>query len=154
MKILAIALLIIIALVFFSWKRVKRGVYRTLSFIPIGICELLDRGFDGGFMIFNHANSEKFIQLSKWGKGGSCGLELSFPLVGWSKCYEVQLREYCQVHGLLARSTLGSDGTEFIDINFSKNVAAAAECVEYIFLSIFGIPKSDGYFVRLEGASA
>lgn len=154
MKISIIVILITVTAAVVLWKKTGRGVYRPLSFVPLGISELLDRGFDGGFMIFKHENSEKFIQLSKWIKGNDCGLELSFPIVAWSSGYADELKEFCKEEELKFKVTKGSDGMEFIDINFSSNVTAAANCAEHILLSIFNIPESDSYYVQLEGASA
>lgn len=77
---------------------------------------------------------------------------MSFPLVQWSKEYEQQVLDALEERGLSYQRNSGSDGAEFIDVDFGEKVLVAADFARYIFLSIFGVPKTDSCFVYLDGA--
>src|SRR5262245_45020356 len=101
---------------------------------------LLKRGFDGAFVIFDEAKSERFVQFRKYIRGnGVIGLECHFPKAPWSSPY------YRAVIDVLDRERLpfdevqgsGKPVSEFLRIDFEADVASATRLVEHIFTEIF-----------------
>ena len=154
MNLLTITIAIVILLWLFV-KRAAKGLKRDLAQLERPIEDLLSRGFEDGILILTHTRSEKFLQLSKYfgSEKQDIGIELSFPRVKWSEDYYGRIKDNCIQSGLAYRETTASDGTKFIDVDFSEDTKAAHKFVCQIFTNVMGLGSDDQYYVALSNAS-
>ena len=145
-------LLIFIALfLIVSFIVSRRGIPRNLESSKRAIQDLLNRGFNGGFLVIKiRRNSEKFVQFYKYIEKNSYGIVLSFPLVEWSKLYENKFRELC------SKSNLKIDEKDktFLDVDFKKDIDLAHSFFKQLVTDVFNEEQDIKFYVNLENASS
>jgi hypothetical protein len=99
---------------------------------------LLNRGFNGGFLVIEVPKRPLFIQFSKYiGKQGSIGLQFDFPRVGWSENYYELVKNEASKSKFQFSLQRGSDHTEFITINLNQDIAQAVVLSKLVLQSVF-----------------
>lgn len=114
----------------------------TIPQVRIHFDALLKRGYNGGFIIIEDMNSERFIQFAKYiKKKGEIGLELSFPKAPWSEVYYEKFKQWLRSEKIpfIIQSVDSTPVTEFIDIDCRSNIGMALGLVESIFKDVFQI---------------
>jgi hypothetical protein len=105
---------------------------------------LLARGYPSGFMVIEAPSSPAFLQFMKYrNPGGGEGVRCDFPLAPWSRSV------YENVRGLAAAMGAGtevipcegdrSQVTEFLLIDFERDVPRAAEFARRFFSEVLGL---------------
>lgn len=129
----------------------SKGIPRKVSQLERPLSDLLMLETKTGFLIIDHKKSEKFVQFEKYTYNRDLfGIELSFPDVKWSKPYIEKLKSYCQAEGIEFDLTRGSDGTEFLVVDYKKDVKGAYRDLRYIILNIFNLSEEDKFYTLLE----
>lgn len=96
MKLLIIGFISIIIVIFLI--RASKGPAHTLESLERPIRDLLNRGYNGGFLIISISWSKCFLQLIKYIKApGDFGIELCFPKAKWSIYLFDKFALYCKV---------------------------------------------------------
>jgi hypothetical protein len=137
-------------------RRGVKGPARTIETIKQPIKDLLQRGFDGGFLIIDVSSSKYFLQLRKYiNEPGDYGIELSFPIAKWSLNLSDKLTEFCNRCGIAynLEKDENKGSLDFLYIDFGKDYKKAHEYVSRILLEVFDINPDAKLFVRLENAT-
>ncbi len=133
-----------------------KGPAKTLVELIVPIQDLLRRGFDGGILLIDVANTDYFIQLRKYIVApGNYGIELCFPNSEWSYHFFQKLRRTCDDEKIKYSITGKTDGNpiDFLCIDFGKDTNSAYEFIKKIILEIFRMDNKVKLFVRLENAA-
>jgi len=137
-------------------RKGMKGPAHTIETIKQPIKDLLQRGFDGGFLIIDVSSSKYFLQLRKYiNKPGDYGIELSFPIAKWSLNLFDELIEFCNRYGIAynLEKSKNKDSLDFLYIDFGKEYKKAHKYVSRILLDVFKINPEVKLFVRLENAT-
>ncbi len=151
-----ILIFIFVLIIFLFIKKALKGPVRTVEQLKRPIEDLLTRGFDGGFLIIDHAKSEKFLQLSKYVVDSKkSGIELGFPKADWSEGFYDDLKEYCLSRNLDFREDIpqGENELFFININFNDDSDLAFRTVKEVLANILRVGLGETFYVRLVHAS-
>lgn len=152
-----IALIILIGFIHIKSRLWVKGMPRAYEQLKIPVQNLLKRGFDGGFLIITHVDSELSVQFRKYiNNSDDYGIELAFPCVEGSEDYFGELRMHCVLNDIpvitqFERSE-GND-TNFLYIDFKKNAEQAYRLLAVVLFSIFKIKQTDNFYVLLSGVS-
>ena len=149
-------LLVFIICVVLLVLRATKGPTHTLETIDRPIKDLLNRGYDGSFLIVNIYRSKNFLQLRKYiNAPDDYGIKLCFPNAKWSAQLFIKLKEFCDQNGI--KYTIAEEKAnkplEFLYIDFAKEFFEAHKYVKNILLEVFGVNKNVKLFVRLENAT-
>ncbi len=99
---------------------------------------LLNRGFNGGFLVIEVPKRQLFIQFSKYvGKQGNIGLQFDFPRVGWSENYYELVKNEASKSKFQFSLQRGSDHTEFITIDLKQDITQAVVLAKLVLQSVF-----------------
>lgn len=152
---LIVILVIIICVVLLALRGIK-GPAHTLETLARPIKDLLNRGYDGAFLIIDISSSKNFLQLRKYiSAPGDYGIKLCFPNAKWSTQLFIKLREFCDRSGIkyTIAEEKANNPLEFLYIDFAKDFFEAHTYVKNILLEVFGVDKNVKLFVRLENAT-
>lgn len=112
--------------------------------------ELYLRGYNGGYIVIQVPTDDKkfkrFVQLSKYiVRKGKVGLEFDYPLAEWSKPYYDQLKEILAEEDVTfeIQKTDEEMVTEFLNIDFKKDLEKAAHICRLIFQRLYGLKPDD-----------
>ena len=120
------------------------------------ISDLLNRGYNGAFLIIDISHTKYFLQLRKYiNAPGEYGIELCFPNANWSNKFIQKLTELCNHEEIKYSITKENDkeSLEFLCIDFDKDSHVAYKFVRRILLEIFKVDEAVKLFVRLENAT-
>lgn len=126
-------------------KIAKRPYYRknaNLAEVRGYLHALLKRGFDGGFVIIEDMNSERFVQFSKYVRDkGHIGIEFSFPKAPWSVRYYDKIKDFLMNQNIafVIQQVNSHSVTEFVDVDCDSDIDLSVGLVKETFYNIFGI---------------
>ncbi len=92
-----------------------------------------------GTLVIQVVDAEPFLQFT----GGHAGVQVDFPLITpLQRARESRIRQFLEARHLHIRSTFGSDGGAFIDVELPPNGPALTDIVKAAFLEVFEVPPS------------
>ncbi len=106
------------------------------------ITNLLQRGYDLGFLVLELPGEERFVEFSKYIKEGARqGIQLDFPLSPWSEPYYDQVKSLLESRRVeyTVQDTPNGPVREFIQVDFGQDVPAAAVMAKEIFERVFRV---------------
>ena len=137
------------------WRGTK-GPAHTLKSIYKPIDELLERGFDEGFLIITISYSKMFLQLRKYILNKkNYGIELVFPKAPWSVDYFDKIEKLC-INSKIPysiRKEVGKYTLDFLYVNYGKDSKKAYENIKQILTAVFSVNDNTKLFLRMENAS-
>jgi hypothetical protein len=111
-------------------------------------------------MVFVNASKlgrqTRFIQFAKYiAAPGVLGLELAFPLSRWSRSYYDTVHSLFDQRGIEYRleRTKRADTTEFINVDFGRNLEKAEQVAHLILLEVFELAPDSVVRVTFRGIS-
>ncbi len=132
-------------------KRLTKGPARHLDYFERYISWLINKGYSNGTLIIEHVSSERFVQFQKYVLSEkNFGIEMSFPNAKWSKSYFDDLVSYCSSNGHKYRIVDGSNGMQFLDIDFGTDELSAFRFAGHVFENVFGHTETEKYYGCLE----
>lgn len=109
----------------------RRG---TLADVPTYLERLVRSPDDTATLVIQVVDAEPFLQFT----GGRSGVQLAFPLItSAQRAREQVIRRFFDARNLHIRSTFGSDGAGFIDIDLPADAAFLAKISDAAFDEIF-----------------
>ncbi len=152
-----IVILFLLLVFYLWWNHFKTpGLPRKQDDIKKIIKELIDRGFNDGYLLLTHAKTKYFLQFYKYAAIEKKGIVLSIPVAKWSEPFIDKIKSYLDKEKIVYTLEVGGDGSSsmtFVDVDFLCDEYKAAVVVKYIFNDIFNVPESDNLYVRLLNAS-
>jgi hypothetical protein len=154
----ALFLLVIIVLIviFLLIKRGIKGPAHSIDTILKPIDELLERGFDDGFLIISISNTKHFLQLRKYiDNNDDFGLELVFPKAEWSIEYFSKLEKHCIDEGIpySIRTEVRKHTLDFLYIIYGNDSKKSYEHIRAILITLFGVDEETVLYLRMENAA-
>ena len=132
-----------------------REVWRS-SFSDIEglLRDLLKCGYDRAHLVVTFKESGYFLQYRKYIHAkGDFGIELGFPIAGWSRPFVPRLRAYCDANGIAYAegAEVHGDPMTFIHVDFGRDTAAAFAMAKAIVAQVFRIPTESTYHSEWDG---
>lgn len=135
--------------------------YSVNNRLTVQICELegrlkllLQRGLENGLLTIKPVNQHQFIQLRKYIKTkGEFGIRLDFPNSEWSTDYYKGVQEALDKLKIQYAFEYGSDGMQFLTVDFKKNIEMASTALQAILRDVFLFNNEQKYKVQLDNAS-
>lgn len=158
--VLAVVAILLVFVALWQWGR-RPAVHKVaVADLRKYLQVLLRRGYPGGFMIIRERDKKngqkRFIQFSKYvASPGRIGIELAFPLSGWSQEYYEQLKELLGVRGITYRveRTGRSDTREFLNVDFARDLDQAESIAQSALHDVFGLAGDSVVDVHYENVS-
>lgn len=140
---------------FFAYKRAVKGRKYRLDELRRPIVDLLDRGYESGFVVLQPVCSAGFVQFRKYvDDSGREGMELAIPIVDWSRPLVPPVRSFCErlnVSFFVEREDPKGE-MEFAYADLERDSDKAYELAIEIFSLLLENPEEQRYFVMLENA--
>ena len=133
--------------------RASRGAQRDLASVRASIQDLLERGYDNGFLLIQIAFTNRFLQFEKYvTSSAESGVQMAFPRAKWAEPFFEAIREYCRLHKLDA-CVVNEGMLDFLYVDFGKDIELACKSTIDILQDVFHVSQKTKLFMRLENAS-
>jgi len=150
-------IILVIAVLFLLFKRASLGRAYSIEQIGRGIEDLVNRGFEDGFLVIELKGRKEFLQFQKQIEtNGTWALECVLPCASWSQPYYGLVVNLADERGLQAHEIKNNDSNEvakFLFIDFSKNVKSAQDFATSVFKDIYKVDEGQKYFIKLENSA-
>jgi hypothetical protein len=157
-----IIIIFIIAVLFAFWYLDRKPlILRKISQndLNIHLRNLLNRGYDRGFMIIQIPKDKKvkrILQFSKYiGKNKLVGLQFDYPLADWSKPYYEKLKSILNNNQIEfeIQKTNYEKVPEFIVVDIKKDIEKALYLSTLLLKELYGLSKEDTVELFMENVS-
>jgi len=137
----AIIILCVAVVLFLAWAFWPRRTLKTkgdASKIEVFVSMLM-RSSDQKFLIVGVRGTEDFLQLT----GAPDGAQIDFPLITErQRSLEPKIRQAAEELHLDFRETRGSDGSRFLDCDFTGSAREIADACRKLLVYVYGISET------------